>query len=183
MIPGNLRNETFCNELVDKAADLMGGLDILINNAGYGRMAPNITSRTTEMFVQTIETNIYAPFFLTRAAVPLMPPGSSIIFTSSLIYSQPAYQLADYASSKAYLTNFATALAAGLMPEAGIKVNVVRPSIVLSNFLTSQGQTTEQAAATSEMLPLTRIQHPVDIAPQYVAMVMDDGSYASAGMS
>jgi NAD(P)-dependent dehydrogenase (short-subunit alcohol dehydrogenase family) len=181
-VPGDLRNEAFCDELVAEAVDLLGGLDILINNAGFGEIAPNITSRSRETFRQTIETNIYAPFYLTQAAVPHMPPGSSIVFTSSLIYTTPPYTLADYASSKAYLYTFASALAAGLMAEAGIKVNAVRPAVFLSNFLTSQGQTTEQVRENAAVLPLGRIQQPIDLVPQYLALIQDDGSFATAAM-
>lgn len=180
-IPGDLRNETFCEELVHEAADLLGGLDILINNAGYGRMSPNISSLSTESFRRTIETNIYAPVFITRAAVPLMPPGSSIVFTSSLIFQTPPYQLADYAGTKAFLLTFAQSIGMGLMPEAGIRVNAVRPGIVYTPFLPTQGQTTEHALRAGASSPLGRVQHPVDIVPQFVALVGNDSSYTYGG--
>lgn len=77
---GDIRNETFCEQLVEEAVDRMGGLDILINNAGWANLqAPNLTSLSSEVFRRTIDTNIVAPFYLTRAAVPHMPPGSSIV--------------------------------------------------------------------------------------------------------
>jgi NAD(P)-dependent dehydrogenase (short-subunit alcohol dehydrogenase family) len=180
-IPGDLRNETFCEELVAEAADRLGGLDILINNAGYGRAHPNLTSVTTDSFRRTIQTNIFAPFWLTRAAVPLLPPGSSIVFTSSLITQQPPYVTADYAATKAFLLTYSQALAGGLLRSHGIKVNSVRPAIVLSPFLTSQGQTTEEANAVGAQLPMRRIQHPVDIAPQFVALVDNDSAYTAGG--
>lgn len=180
-IPGDLRNETFCEELVHEAADLLGGLDILINNAGYGHISPNISSLSTESFRRTIETNIFAPVFLTRAAVPLLPPGSSIVFTSSLIFQTPPYQLADYAATKAFLLTFAQGMAVGLMPEAGIRVNAVRPGIILSPFLPTQGQTTEMAMQAGSGTPLGRIQHPIDIVPQFMALVVNDSSYTTGG--
>lgn len=181
-IAGDLRNETFCEDLVHEAAELMGGLDILINNAGYALLFPTITEQTPESFRQTIETNIYAPFYITRAAAPLMPPGSSIVFTSSVIMENPSYPAAAYAASKAFLFTYARGLAMGLLRTQGIKVNSVRPGAILSNFHTSQRQSQEQTATNAGMLPLGRIQHPVEIAPQFLALVENDSSYATGGL-
>lgn len=180
-VPGDLRNETFCEELVHEAADLLGGLDILINNAGYGRGSPNISSLSTESLRRTVETNIYAPVFLTRAAVPLMPPGSSIVYTSSLIMENPPYRLSDYVGTKAFLFAFSRAMGAGLMPEAGIRVNAVRPAIIYSPFLVVQGQTAEAAMLTGATSPLGRVQHPVEIVPQFMALVSNDSAYTTGG--
>jgi NAD(P)-dependent dehydrogenase (short-subunit alcohol dehydrogenase family) len=180
-IPGNIRNESFCGTLVREAAERMAGLDILVLNAGYGAGFGDITNLTTENLRQTTETNIYAPIWMTKAAVDLMPPGSSIVFTASLINQQPPYRLAHYAASKAYLQTLSQALGAGLMATRGIKVNAVRPAIVYTPFLVSQGQTTQNALATAAMTPLGRLQHPVDIAPQFVALVGNDTSYTSGG--
>ncbi|KAK5046055.1 hypothetical protein LTR84_008512 [Exophiala bonariae] len=183
IIPGDLRNETFCKELVHNAADLLGGLDILINNAGYALASPNITSLTTESLTRTIETNVFAPVFLTRAAVPLMPPGSSIVFTASLIIESPSYLMADYGGSKAFLLTFAQSMAAGLMAEAGIRVNAVRPAITYTPFLSSQGQTAEGAMRIGAATPLGRVRHPVELVPQYMALVGNDPGYTTGGFS
>lgn len=178
-VPGDLRSESFCNELVDEAARLMGGLDILISNAGYTRAALNITSITTEDFVRTMETNIYANFFLTRAAIPILPPGSNIIYTSSQIQQNPPYFNADYAGSKSWVITWGQALASGLLAESGIKVNVVKPGLTMTNLLSTQGINTEQAQAQGEIRQLGRIQQPIEIAPQFVDMAASNSSFAA----
>jgi NAD(P)-dependent dehydrogenase (short-subunit alcohol dehydrogenase family) len=180
-LPGDLRNETFCAELVRESADLLGGLDILINNAGYSRAFDDIANLSTASFTRTMQTNIFAPMFLTRAAASLMPPGSAIVFTSSVITQAPAYRLADYAASKAFLLTFSQALAVGLMQTRGIKVNAVRPAITYTPFLPSQGQTAMDVMSQGRTNPLGRVQQPVDIAPQFVAMVANDAAYSSGG--
>lgn len=179
LIPGDIRNETFCNQLISTAAERLGGLDILYNNAGYGRRSANISSMTTENFIQTAETNIFAPFFLTRAAVPLMQPGSVILFTSSAMVRLPNYYLAAYAASKAWLATFAEALAVGLTLERGIRVNAVQPPMVLSPFLSTQGMSTEEGTTAAASSPWGRIMQPVEIAPLLVSLVESSASYSS----
>lgn len=178
-LPGDLRSESFCEELVHESAELMGGLDILISNAAFTRGAPNITSITTENFVRTMETNIYAPFFLTRAAIPILPPGSNIIYTSSQIFENPPYWNADYAASKAWTSTWAYALQAGLLQESGIKVNVLRPALTLTNLLSTQGITTEQAQQSGATRPIGRIMQPVEIAPLWVDVVVSNSSFVA----
>lgn len=177
-VPGDLRNESFCEDLVAEAADLMGGLDILVNNAGYNRNSASFVNQTVEELHQMVETNIYAPFLITRAAMAFLQPGSSIIFTSSIIFETPPPISAVYAGTKAFLYTFARAIGTGLIPAAGIKVNVVRPPGTLTNFLSSQGSTPEEANVNSAAQPLGRMQHPVELAPQYVAFAANDGSWA-----
>ena len=178
-IPGDLRSQEFCESLVDEAAEVLGGLDILVNNAGYTRAALNLTSIRTEDFIRTMETNTYAPFFLTRAAIPLLPPGSHILFTSSQIWQNPPYFNADYAASKAWVSIFGQALASGLLTANGIKVNVVRPGLTLTNLLSTQGIDTEMAQTQGASRPLGRIQQPIEIAPLYVDMVASNSSFAA----
>lgn len=182
-LPGDLRSESFCEELVDQSAELMGGLDILISNAGYTRAAPNITSITTENFVRTMETNIYASFFLTRAAIPILPPGSNIIYTSSQVYNVPPYQNAEYAASKAWISTFAQGVGNGLLAEAGIKVNYVRPGLTATNLLSTQGINTTLAQAQGLTRPIGRIQQPIEIAPQFLDFVVSNSSFAAGPLS
>jgi NAD(P)-dependent dehydrogenase (short-subunit alcohol dehydrogenase family) len=182
LIPGNIRNETFCNQLVETAAERLGGLDILFNNAGYSQAYYNFTDIRTATFVQTAETNIYAPFWLTRAAVPLMPPGSSIIFTSSAQISSPNYFLSDYGASKAWLAAFTRALSAGLTRNYGIKVNAVTPPLTLTPFVPAQGLNTTQALQAAGTTPMGRIMQPVEMAPLLVAMVEGGSSYTTGAV-
>lgn len=167
-IPGDLRNETFCAYLVRQAHMSMGGLDILVSNAGYAMNHENISTIPTEQIHRTFETNVFAGLYLTRAAVPLLPAGSSIIFTASTTGRLAVPYLVDYSATKAALISMARTLAAQLAPQ-GIRVNAVAPGMTYTNLLTSQGQTDESVRSFADgLLPLKRIAQPVEIAPLYV---------------
>ncbi|KAK4035340.1 hypothetical protein C8A01DRAFT_48436 [Parachaetomium inaequale] len=150
---GNLRNETFCTCLVHQAHEAMGGLDILVSNAGYW----------------TFEDNVFASFYLVRAPAPLLPPGFSIIFTPR----------ARRGGLTAALVSMAQALVLQLGPQ-GIRVNAVAPGPTATNFLTSHGLTTENADTIVSQLPLGRIAQPAEIAPAYVMLVEGSGSQSIA---
>jgi len=180
-VPGDLRNETFCNHLITSSADLLGGLDILVSNAAYSLISFDITTLPRESFQQTIDTNIYAPFWLTRAARPLLAPGSSIIYTASGIINRPAAELIDYAASKAWVNTFSQALAAQLAP-AGIRVNAVAPALTFTPFLLSQGMTNEVMHEIATASPMGRLEQPVELAPLYVGLAENAASYVSAAL-
>ena len=138
-IAGDLRNEFFCTDLVNRSVELLGGLDILVNNAGFGSVISlDIATHSSALFNQTIETNVDAPFWLSRAARPHLPPGSSIIFTASAMVMRPNAALIDYAASKGFINTFSQALSFQLAP-AGIRVNSVAPGLTLTPFLAAQG--------------------------------------------
>lgn len=177
-IPGDLRNESFCAELVQRAASRLGGLDIVINNAGFARFQPTIHNHSTEVFEQTFRTNVYAPFFITRAAVPLLRPGSAIIFTASALAATGSPTSVDYAATKAALVSFTRSLAQQLWP-LGIRVNAVAPGATLTNFLTSQGFTTEMANRLTASVPFGRLAQPVEMAHVYVTLAEGISSYTS----
>ena len=177
-LPGDIRNETFCEQLVADAAVQMEGIDILINNAGWTQLAPNITTLSTEVFRRTLETNVFAPFYITRAAVPYMPPGSSIVFTASRIVESPPYEGATYASTKAFLATYSRALAFGLMQQNGIRVNAVAPGIVYTPFLPTQGLVSEIANDRVGTLPMGRVAQPVEVATLYVGLVENAQTHA-----
>jgi NAD(P)-dependent dehydrogenase (short-subunit alcohol dehydrogenase family) len=179
-IPGDLRNATFCEELVAQTVDEMGGLDILINHAGWTNLeAPNITSQTIEVFERTMQTNIFAPFYITRAAIPYMQPGSSIVFTASRAADRPNYQAAHYAASKAFVRTYAQGLSASLMSEHGIFVNSVSPGIVHTLFLPTQGFTDEIANGQAALAPLGRVGQPIEVARLYVNLVENTQTYVN----
>ncbi|KAM7187451.1 hypothetical protein V8F20_010976 [Naviculisporaceae sp. PSN 640] len=174
-IPGDLRNETFCTDLIHQAHSAMGGLDILVSNAGYYIQNADIANLTTEQILQTFQVNVFASFYLVRAAAPLLPPGSSIIFTSSALARRPTHDSVDYAATKAALSSMAQSLGLQLAPR-GIRVNAVAPGLTATNFITSQGSTTEfiQAFADTQV-PLARVAQPAELAPMYV-MIAEGGS-------
>ncbi|KAL7784043.1 NAD(P)-binding protein [Trichoderma afarasin] len=180
-IPGDLRNESFCADLVHRAAASLGGLDIVVSHAGYALEQAYIGNHSTESFEQTLRTNVYAPFFIARAAAPLLPPGSSLIFTASDVAVGGNARLVDYAATKAMLVSFTRSLALQLWP-FGIRVNAVAPGGTLTNFLTTQGETTESINGAVSMTPAGRLAQPVEVAPAYVDLAEGINSYASGSV-
>ncbi|KAH6640432.1 hypothetical protein F5144DRAFT_626605 [Chaetomium tenue] len=178
-MPGDLRNETFCASLVHRAHDAMGGLDILVSNAGYFVQHFNISTLSTAQILQTFEVNVFASFYLVRAAAPLLPPGASIIFTSSGMARRPHGAAVDYAATKAALVSMAQTLGLQLGPQ-GIRVNAVAPGLTATNFLTSHGLTTENADTVAAQLPLGRIAQPAELAPVYVMIAEGSSSQSIA---
>ncbi|WP_108500359.1 SDR family oxidoreductase [Paracoccus indicus] len=175
-IPGDLREEAFCKEMVESAASQLGGLDILVNNAGRQQFCNNLEDLTTEDFDATMKTNIYAPFWVTKAALPHMGKGGSIIVTSSVQAFSPSAHLFDYAQSKAANVAFAQSLAKQLAPR-GIRVNAVCPGPYWTALQISGGQPTDKAMEHGKSQPLGRPGQPVEIAPIYVLLASDEGSY------
>jgi len=141
-IPGDIRDENFCQELVSRAVEKLGGLDILINNAGHQKTNASILDISTEAFDRTMKTNIYAPFWIIKAALPYLKPGSSIIGLSSVQAYDPSEDLYDYAMTKAATTSYVKSLAKQLGPK-GIRVNGVAPGPVWTALEISGGQTQE----------------------------------------
>lgn len=175
-IPGDLREEAFCKEMVESAVSQLGGLDILVNNAGRQQFCHQLEDLTTEAFDATMKTNVYAPFWVTRAALPHLEKGASIIITSSVQAFSPSEHLFDYAQSKAANVAFAQSLAKQLAPR-GIRVNAVCPGPYWTALQVSGGQPTEKAMEHGASQPLGRPGQPVEIAPIYVLLASDEASY------
>ena len=175
-IPGDLRDEDFCSSLVSRAVQGLGGLDILVNNAGRQQFCERLEDLSTEDFDATIKTNIYAPFWITRAALPHMTAGASIIITSSVQAFSASELLFDYAQTKAANVAFAQSLAKQLAPR-GIRVNAVCPGPYWTALQVSGGQPTKKAAEHGKNQPLGRPGQPVEIAPIYVLLASDEASY------
>ena len=125
-IPGDLRDPGYCRDLVDRAVEALGGLDLLVNNGGKQVYVEDLTDLADEQFDDTFKTNVYAMFWITKAATPHLPPGSTIINTTSIQAYEPSQILVDYASTKATINAFTKALAQQLAPK-GIRVNAVAP--------------------------------------------------------
>ncbi len=171
----------FCNELVSRAASELGGLDILVNNAGYSRRQTSITEHTAEQWDQTIKTNLYAPFWLSKAATGIMPPGSSIINTASVAAVQAEGFFLDYCASKAGIAHFTRALAKQLGPK-GIRVNAVAPGSFFTPLLGYTGGDDSKIAAMNRGTPLGRVGQPVEIAPLYVTLASVAGLYTTGSI-
>ncbi|WP_312982048.1 SDR family oxidoreductase [Atlantibacter sp.] len=177
-IPGDIRSETFCQQLVEKAVQQLGGLDILVNNAGRQQYCESIEELTTEAFDDTFKTNVYAPFWITKAAVPHLQEGAVIINTSSVQAYNPSDILLDYAQTKACNVAFTKSLAKQL-GKKGIRVNAVAPGPYWTPLQSSGGQPQEKVMQFGATAPLGRPGQPAEIAPLYVTFASDVCSFAS----
>ncbi len=167
-IPGDLRDEAFCSRLVSQAARELGGLDILVNNAARQQTRPSIGAISSADFDATMKTNVYAPFWLTRAAVAIMGPGGVIVNTSSEQAGDPSEDLVDYALTRAAVLNFTKSLAKQLAPK-GIRVNAVAPGPFWTPLQVSGGATPEKLQQFGSKSFLGRPGQPAEIAGLYVA--------------
>ena len=141
-LPGDVRDLAYCKQLVADAVEALGGLDILVNNAGKQVAVENLEDLSDEQLDDTFKTNIYAFFRITKAALPHMPAGSSIINTTSIQAYSPSPFLLDYASTKAAINNFTKGLSQQLAPK-GIRVNAVAPGPFWTPLQVSDGQPKE----------------------------------------
>jgi NAD(P)-dependent dehydrogenase (short-subunit alcohol dehydrogenase family) len=177
-VPGDLTDEAYCERLVQTTVDELGGIDILVSNAARQQEVPEITDLTTEQFESTFRTNVFATFWLCRAAVPHMPPGGSIITTSSIQAYQPSPILLDYASTKAAMNTFSKALAQQVASK-GIRVNVVAPGPVWTPLQVAGGQPTEALGEFGQTTPLGRPGQPAEMAPPFVFLASQESSYVT----
>lgn len=175
-LPGDLTDAAYCRDLVARAIDGLGGLDILVNNAAKQQHQESLTDITDEQFDETVKTNVYAMFWVTKAAVPHLGPGSTIVNTSSIQAYQPSENLLDYATTKASINAFSKGLAQQLAPK-GIRVNVVAPGPVWTPLQTAGGQPQEELPGFGESTPLGRPGQPAELAPAYVFLASAESSF------
>ena len=177
-IPGDLREESFCTRLVQEAVNGLGGLDIVVNNAGRQQTKPSILDITTEAFDATMKTNIYAPFWIIKAALPHLQPGSVIIGTTSEQATDPSAELYDYAQTKAATTNYVKSLAKQLAPK-GIRVNGVAPGPIWTPLQVSGGATQEKLKSFGSQTPFGRPGQPAELGSVFVQLAASDASYTT----
>ncbi|MFP3834574.1 NAD(P)-dependent dehydrogenase, short-chain alcohol dehydrogenase family [Chryseobacterium oleae] len=177
-IPGDIRDESFCNKLVSQAVEKLGGLDILVNNAGHQKTHESILDISTEEFERTMKTNLYAPFWIIKAVLPHLKPGSCIIGLSSVQAYDPSAELYDYAQTKAATTSYVKSLAKQLGPK-GIRVNGVAPGPVWTALQISGGQTQEKIEKFGAHTPLGRPGQPAELASIFVQLAANDASFAT----
>ena len=178
LLPGDITDEGFCETLVQRTVSQLGGLDILVNNAGKQTNQSDIADITTEQFDRTLKTNLYAMFWITKAAIPHMPPGAAIINTASVVAYTPPKILVDYSTTKAGIVAFSKALAKQVVAK-GIRVNVVAPGPFWTALQPSGGQPQEAIEQFGSGVPLGRPGQPVELAPIYVFLASQEASYVT----
>jgi NAD(P)-dependent dehydrogenase (short-subunit alcohol dehydrogenase family) len=174
-VPGDLRDEAYCQELVRRAVQELGGLDVLVNNAAYQMTQDSLADITTEQFDRVLKTNLYAMFWLCKAAVPHLQPGSCILNTSSVQAYEPSPGLLDYALTKAGIVNFTKGLAQELAPK-GIRVNTVAPGPIWTPLIPST-MPPEKVENFGGETPLGRAGQPVEVAHAFVFLASAEASY------
>lgn len=179
LLPGDLSNEAFARSLVHDAHNALGGLDILALVAGRQTAVEEISELSSEQFQHTFTVNVFALFWITQEALPLLPAGASIITTSSIQAYQPSPHLLDYAATKAAILNYSRGLAKQVA-EKGIRVNIVAPGPIWTALQISGGQPQEKLPQFGQQTPMKRAGQPAELAPIYVYLASEESSYVTA---
>jgi len=175
-LPGDLTDKAYCDSLVKDAVAGLGGLDIVVNNAGKQQAVEKFEDLAPEQFDETFKTNVYAMFWICQAALPHLAPGSTIINTTSVQAYSPSPMLVDYASTKATINAFTKALGGQLAPR-GIRVNAVAPGPIWTPLQVAGGQPTDDLPDFGDQTPLGRPGQPAELAPAYVFLASGESSY------
>jgi NAD(P)-dependent dehydrogenase (short-subunit alcohol dehydrogenase family) len=177
LVRGDISQPRLCRDIVQKAVDELGGIDVLVNNAAYQMSHETLEEVSDEEWEHTWATNVHAMFWLTKAALPHLGEGASIINSSSVNSDSPSPALAPYAATKAAIANFSASLAQ-LLGERGIRVNSVAPGPVWTPLIPAT-MPEEKVKSFGGDTPLGRAGQPKELAPVYVLLASDDGSYVS----
>lgn len=180
-LPGDLTDESFCASLVATARDELGGLDILVNNAAYQQARGSIADISHEQFDRTMKTNVYAMFWLSKAAAAVMKPGSTIINTASVNSFNPAEDLLDYATTKGAIEIFTKGLAKQLATK-GIRVNAVAPGPVWTPLQVSGGQLEGKLKEFGQDTAIRRAGQPVELGGLYVTLAEEKNSFTTGSV-
>lgn len=180
VVAGDIKEESHCNQLVERALSEFGRLDILINNAAHQATFERIEDISAEEWDVTFRTNIYSQFYLCKAAIPHMPPGSAIVNTSSINATSPSPTLLAYATTKGAIANFTAGLA-GLVADKGIRVNAVAPGPIWTPLIPST-MPPEKVENFGKNTPLGRAGQPAELAPAYVMLASHESSYITGAL-
>ncbi|MDN5657358.1 SDR family oxidoreductase [Brevibacterium sandarakinum] len=175
-LPGDLADPDYCADVAAQAAEELGGLDALVNNAGRQIAVERIEDLTADQWERTFRTNIEAMFRVVKAAIGYLPAGSTIVNSTSIQAYSPSTHLLDYASTKAAINNFTKGLATQLAPR-GIRVNAVAPGPIWTPLQVSDGQPKEALPHFGKNTPLGRAGQPTELAPAYVFLSSSESSY------
>ncbi len=180
LLPGDLRDEQYCADSVERTVQEFGGLDIVVLNAAFQDVQESIDKIETAKMDRTFKTNLYGHMWVARSAVPNLKPGSSIITTTSIQASNPSPQLIDYAMTKAALVAFTQALAQELA-EKGVRVNSVAPGPIWTPLIPGTSWP-EKLPEFGQDVPLQRAGQPAELAGAYVFLASRDASYVSGAV-
>jgi NAD(P)-dependent dehydrogenase (short-subunit alcohol dehydrogenase family) len=180
LLPGDVADEAFCNELVTKTVSELGRLDILVNNAAFQRTHEKLADFSAEEIQRTLRTNLEGMFYLSKAAAAQMKPGSSIINSTSIQADHPSPQLLAYATTKGGISNFTAGLAQ-LLASEGIRVNAVAPGPVWTPLINST-MPSEKVSKFGADSPFGRPAQPAELAPAYVFLASNDATYISGAV-
>ena len=176
LLPGDISHEGFCQRLVADAVEQLGGLDILVNNAGRMGKTEGLVETSTERFDTLMKTNIYSLFWITKAALPHLKPGASIINTTSVQGYKPSPNVFDYAMTKAAIANFTKGLSEPLMEDYGVRINAVAPGPIWTPLQEADGDK-KKLEGLGGKTAYKRPGQPVELAPVYVLLASQEGSY------
>jgi NAD(P)-dependent dehydrogenase (short-subunit alcohol dehydrogenase family) len=179
-LPGDIRTEPQCSEMVTRVVDELGGLDILVLNAAYQKNRDGLENTPTEEIERVFDTNLYAPLWTARAAIPHLKPGASIITTSSIQAFNPSPELFDYAMTKAAQVAFTKALAQQL-GERGIRVNAVAPGPIWTPLIPAT-EWPDKLPTFGQDTPLGRAGQPAELASAFVFLASPEASYVSGAI-
>nr|WP_312240818.1 glucose 1-dehydrogenase [Pantoea sp.] len=177
LVAGDITDAAHCRHIVQQAVDAFGRIDILVNNAAFQMVRESLDEIDDDEFDRTMKTNIYAMFYLCKAAVPHMPASGSIISTASINADRPKPKLIAYSATKAAIINFSGSLAA-LLAEKGIRSNVVAPGPIWTPLIPAT-MPAEQVKNLGSEVPIQRVGQPAELAPAYVLLASDEASYMS----
>jgi len=177
LLPGDVSNPGHCRDVVERTVAELGRIDVLVNNAAFQMSHPDLLEVTNEEWDYTFATNVSAMFYLVKAALPHLPAGSSIIGSSSVNSDMPSPELAPYAATKAAIANFCASLAQLLGPK-GIRVNSVAPGPIWTPLIPAT-MPPDKVEKFGDDTPLGRAGQPAELAPAYVLLASEDGSYMS----
>ncbi|WP_380872931.1 NAD(P)-dependent oxidoreductase [Sphingomonas sp. DBB INV C78] len=177
-IAGDVGDKQFCDRAVGEVIESLGGIDILVNNAGEQHPDQDITDISEEQLRRTFQTNIFGMFFMTQAARPHLKSGATIINCTSVTSYQGSKELLDYSSTKGAITAFTRALSENLVGD-GIRVNAVAPGPIWTPLNPCGGASPEKLANFGEDTPMGRPGQPNEVAPSFLFLACEDGSYMS----
>ena len=180
LMPGDARDEAFANEIVERTVQELGGLHVVVLNAAYQKNREGLETIPTEEFDRVFKTNLYSLIWTAQAAIPHLRPGASIIVTASIQAFNPSAQLVDYAMTKAAQVAFTKAMAEELGPK-GIRVNAVAPGPVWTPLIPAT-EWPDKLPTFGQDTPLGRAGQPAELAPAYVLLASDEGSYISGAV-